>query len=44
MYEPFQQNKHDLIVDIKKVLSIKDTPVIEAILDSKTKKQFSEQV
>ena len=43
LYEPFQSAKHRLLVDLKKLLDLKDKPA-EAVLDGKTKKKFSEQV
>jgi chromosomal replication initiation ATPase DnaA len=45
MYEPFQSGKHDLIVDLKKVLDLKEKPARENIsLDGKIKKQLGEHI
>lgn len=44
MYEPFQNGKHDLIIDLKKLLSIKETTTGDLRLDTKTKKQFADQI
>lgn len=45
MYEPFQSGKHDLIVDLKKVLDLKEKPARENIsLDGKIKKQLWEHI
>ncbi|MBP6086022.1 hypothetical protein KA478_02325 [Patescibacteria group bacterium] len=44
LYEPFQNGKHDLIVDLKKVLSLKETPTGEIVLDGKVKKQLGDHV
>jgi hypothetical protein len=40
MYEPFQNGKHDLIIDIKKVLDVKERPAKDISLDGKIKKQL----
>jgi hypothetical protein len=40
MYEPFQSGKHDLIVDLKKILDLKEKPNKELALDGKIKKQL----
>lgn len=45
MYEPFQNGKHDLIVDVKKLLDVKEKPMKDNIsLDGKTKKQFADHI
>ena len=43
LYEGFQSGKHDLIVDVKKLLPQKDT-IGEIKLESKLKKQFGEHI
>lgn len=44
MYEPFQNGKHDLIIDLKKLLSIKETATGDLRLDTKVKKQFGDHI
>lgn len=44
LYEPFQNGKHDLQVDLKKVLDLKERPIKDISLDGKTKKQFGEHI
>lgn len=42
-YAPFQTTKHDLLIDLKKVLNISDKPEKEMKIDHKTKKTFTDQ-
>ena len=42
-YAPFQTAKHDLLVDLKKILNITDRPEREMKIDTKTKKTFTDQ-
>ena len=42
-YAPFQTAKHDLLIDLKKVLNISDKPEKEMKIDSKTTKTFTDQ-
>lgn len=42
-YAPFQTAKHDLLIDLKKVLNISDKPEKEMKIDTKTKKTFTDQ-
>ncbi len=42
-YAPFQAGKHDLLIDLKKVLNIADKPEKEMKIDNKTKKTFTDQ-
>jgi chromosomal replication initiator protein len=44
LYEPLQNGKHDLIVDLKKTLSLKETAAGEIVLDGKTKKQLGDHI
>jgi chromosomal replication initiator protein len=44
MYEPFQSGKHDLIVDLKKILDLKEKPQKEIALDGKIKKQLWDHI
>ncbi len=44
MYEPFQNGKHDLIIDLKKILDLKEKPQKEIALDGKIKKQLWDHI
>jgi hypothetical protein len=44
LYEPLQNGKHDLVVDLKKVLSLKETATGEIVLDGRTKKQLGDHI
>lgn len=43
LYEPFQNAKHNLLVDLKKLFDLKEKSS-EAVLDGKTKKKLADQV